>query len=240
MDQGADDLHHADLAWARALAAGDTAALERYERELVPAIDAQLRRRGHPADAVADVQQTLRARLLVGDGGEPAIARYEGRGPLRAWVLVSALREAVRLRRRAHREPALGDDALAALADRGADGGPAGAGSVDAPGKERYREAFRAAFRAAIAQLSARDRNLLRMHLLDGLTIDQVGAIQGVHRATAARWIERAREAVARAVRRELMRELGVDPFEAEELLGWVQSRIELSLSVLAGDRTAS
>lgn len=239
MDHGGDDLHHGDLEWARALAVGDAAALERYERELVPLVEAQLRRRGHAPDAVADVQQTLRARLLVGDGAGPAVARYEGRGPLRGWVLVSALREAVRLRRRAQRELALGDDALAALADRGA-GGPADAGGVDAPAKERYREAFRAAFRAAIAQLSARDRNLLRMHLLDGLTIDQVGAIQGVHRATAARWIERAREAVARAVRRELMRELGVDPFEAEELLGWVQSRIELSLSGLAGDRTAS
>lgn len=233
MDHGADELHHGDLLWARALAAGDVAALERYERELVPLIEAQLRRRGHAADAVADVQQVLRARLLVGDGAGPAVARYEGRGPLRGWVLVSALREAVRARRRAEREPALGDDALAALSDRGAGvvGGAAGAGE---PGKERYREAFRAAFRAAIAQLSPRDRNLLRMHLIDGLTIDQVGAIQGVHRATAARWIERAREAVARAVRRELMRELGTDPFEAEEVLRWVQSRIELSLSGLA------
>jgi RNA polymerase sigma-70 factor, ECF subfamily len=69
--------------------------------------------------------------------------------------------------------------------------------------------------------------------VLDGLTIDQIGALQGVHRATAARWIERAREEVSRNVRRELMKELGMDPFETDEILEWVQSRVELSLSVL-------
>jgi RNA polymerase sigma-70 factor, ECF subfamily len=232
MDQGDADLHHDDLAWARALAAGDPAALERYERELVPMIAAQLRRRGFTDDVLADIQQTLRTRLFVGDGDGPAVARYEGRGHLRSWVLVSALREAVRVRQRTAREPALGDDDLIALADRG---------EVDSPAidKERYRDVFRTAFRAALAALTPLDRNLLRMHVLDELTIDQIAVVQGVHRATAARWIDRARESVAHAVRRDVMRQLGADPFEVDELLQWVQSRIELSLSGLAGDRSA-
>jgi len=227
---GSGELHHDDLAWARALAAADTSALERYERELAPLIANHLRRRGIVADTIADVMQTLRARLFVGDGDGPAIARYEGRGPLRGWVLVAALREAVRTRQRDAREPAVDDDALVALADRSA------ASSQPALDKERYRDAFRAAFRSALAELAPRDRNLLRMHVIDGLTIDQIGALQGVHRATAARWIERAREAISRSVRRDLMRQLGADPFETEELLQWVQSRIELSLSVLASE----
>ena len=231
MDQDGD-LHQDDLAWARALAAGDAAELERYERELVPMVAAQLRRRGLTTEDVADIQQTLRARMFVGDGNGPAIARYEGRGPLRSWVLVSALREAVRVRQRAAREPAPGDDDLIALADR--DGGASPAPND----KERYRDAFRTAFRAALATLTPRVRNLLRMHVLDELSIDQIAAVQGVHRATAARWIERARETVARSVRRDLMRQLGADPFEADEILQWVQSRIELSLSGLAHDRT--
>jgi RNA polymerase sigma-70 factor, ECF subfamily len=233
MDQGGGDLHHDDLAWARALARGDAAALARYERELVPMIAVQLRRRGYTDDQAADLQQTLRTRLFVGAGEGPAIARYEGRGALRSWVLVSALREAVRVRQRAAREPALGDDDLIALADRGDVAPPA----VD---KERYREAFRVAFRAALAQLSPRDRNLLRMHVLDDLTVDQIAAVHGVHRATAARWVERARESVGRAVRRDLMRQLGADPFEADELLRWVQSRIELSLSGLGREHTTT
>ena len=223
---GSGELHPEDLAWARALATGDRAALERYERELAPLLEGHLRRRGFTADTIADVMQTLRARLFVGDGEGPAITHYEGRGPLRSWVLVAALRESVRARQRGAREPAVEDDALVALADR------SGA-AIPALDKERYREAFRAAFRVALGELSPRDRNLLRMHVIDGLTIDQIGALQGVHRATAARWIERAREAVSRSVRRDLMKQFGADPFETEELLQWVQSRIELSLSAL-------
>jgi RNA polymerase sigma-70 factor (ECF subfamily) len=226
MDQEGGALHTDDLAWARSLAAGDRDALARYERELVPMIAAQLRRRGLTDDSIADVQQTLRTRLFVGEGDGPAIARYEGRGALKSWVLVSALREAVRVRQRTSREPPVDDEALIALADR-ADPGPP---SVD---KQRYQDAFKVAFRSALAALSARDRVLLRMHVLDGLTIDQIGALQGVHRATAARWIERAREEVSRGVRRELMKELGTGPFEADEILEWVHSRVELSLSVL-------
>jgi RNA polymerase sigma-70 factor (ECF subfamily) len=228
MDHESGD-HEEDLVWARALAAGDPDALARYERELVPMIAAHLRRRGHASDEAADIQQTLRTRLLVGDGEGPAVARYEGRGALRSWVLVVALREAVRVRQRAAREPALDDDDLIALADHGEVVVPAG-------DKERYREVFRTAFRAALAGLSPLDRNLLRMNVLDGLSIDGIAAVHGVHRATAARWLDRARETVALAVRRDLMRQLGADPFETDELMRWVQSRIELSLSGLASE----
>src|SRR5215211_1137514 len=151
------DLHHDDLAWARALAAGDCEALARYEREVAPMIEAQLRRRRHTDDEIAELQQTLRARLFVGEGAGPAIANYTGTGQLRSWVLVAALREAVRSRQKKTREPAFEDEALTAIADR-ADAMPA-----DDVSKERYRETFRVAFRAALASLTPRDRNLLRM-----------------------------------------------------------------------------
>jgi RNA polymerase sigma-70 factor, ECF subfamily len=227
MSHDRDEVHPEDVAWARALASGDREALARYERELAPSIAAQARKRGCSEDEVGELQQILRARLFVGDGEGPAIARYEGRSPLRAWVLVTAMREAVRMRQKAAREPATDFDALIELAERE----EAPNAAID---KERYRVAFRSAFRTALQALEPRERNVLRMHLLDGLTIDEVGAAQGVHRATAARWLAQAREAVSRNVRRELMKQLGVDPFETDDLLRWVQSRIDLSLSPLA------
>jgi RNA polymerase sigma-70 factor (ECF subfamily) len=226
MSQASDEIHHEDVVWARALASGTREALDRYERELVPAITAQARKRGCSDDEVAELQQILRARLFVGEGEGPAIARYEGRSPLRAWVLVAAMREAVRMRQKSAREPATDFEALVELADR--EELPSG---ID---KARYRAAFRSAFRTALQALEPRQRNLLRMHLLDELTIDQVGAAQGVHRATAARWLAQARETVSRNVRRELMKQLGSDPFETDDLLRWVQSRIDVSLSPLA------
>jgi RNA polymerase sigma-70 factor (ECF subfamily) len=223
MDQKGDALHLEDVAWAKELAAGDRSALERYERELAPMITAQLRRRGLTDDAIADVQQTLRMRMF----GEGAIARYEGRAALKSWVLISALREANRAREKAAREPATEDDDLIGLADRGV-------AEVQDADKQRYRDVFKRAFRDALATLSPRDRVLLRMHILDGLSVDQIGVLQSVHRATAARWVERARETLSRHIRRELMTQLGTDPFETSEMMGWMQSRIELSLSALA------
>lgn len=229
MTETAGDCHREDLAWARELAAGDAEALARYERELVPMIATHLRRRGMPNERIDDVQQALRMRLLVGrgDGAGPAINRYEGRGRLRTWVLVVALREAIRSRQRNKREVPLEDAVLVALAE------PTERESSIAE-KAQYRTAFRDAFRAALVALEPRDRNLLRMHVLDELSIDQIAKVHGVHRSTAARWVERARERVSRSVRRDLMERLRVDPFELDDLLGWIQSRIDVSLGGLA------
>jgi RNA polymerase sigma-70 factor (ECF subfamily) len=222
------DFQTEDLSWARALAAGERAALDRYEAELVPSINSQLRGRGFTDDQIAEVQQILRARFFVGDGEGPAIAGYSGRGRLRSWVLVAALREAVRQRQRSSREVTTDDDALFDLAAR------ADVFSQEGTNKELYRDVFRAAFRQVVGELAARDRNLLRLHVIDELTIDEIGALHGVHRATVARWLDRVREHVALGIRREVARELGIDMFEASDLMQWVKSRIELSMSGLA------
>src|SRR5690242_20589081 len=102
MDQDAGDLHRDDLIWAAALARGDRAALDRYEREIAPIVAAQLAGRGHSADEIDELQQVLRERMFVAAAGAaPVIASYAGRGPLRAWVLVTAIREAIKRRARA-------------------------------------------------------------------------------------------------------------------------------------------
>lgn len=230
MPEKDSDFHGDDLEWAQALATGDSDALARYEREIVPFISSHLRRRGVTDETIDELQQTLRVRLLVDRGADrgPAICRYQGRGRLRSWVLVTALRETIRLAHQGKREAPLDQDELMVIVDGAAF---AGAGMVE---KGPYREAFRSAFRRALDSLQPRDRNLLRMHALDGLSIDQLGRAHGVHRATAARWLERARDSVSRCVRRELMQKLDVSPFELDELLGWIQSRIDVSLGGLA------
>jgi RNA polymerase sigma-70 factor, ECF subfamily len=246
--QGPDDLgleqdatapaeNAADLDWARQLATGDPAALARFESEVSPEIAAVLSARGFTPAEIEEVQQWCRAHLLVGDGSGPAaITEYAGRGRLRSWVLVSAVRAALKMKRRGAREAVHDHDALAALADQvsGQPGDP-----LAELYKERYRDAFRDAFRAAVAELSPRERTLLRLHGLDGLTIDQLGALYGVHRATAARWLERARDAVFAATRREMMRRLDVDRWEAESVLRFIQSRLDVSLGGFAGGSDA-
>ncbi len=55
--------------------------------------------------------------------------------------------------------------------------------------KQRYRKEFRIAFQGAFQALDAQDRNLLRFNFIDGLNIEQIGAMTGVHRSTVARRI---------------------------------------------------
>jgi hypothetical protein len=43
-----------------------------------------------------------------------------------------------------------------------------------------------------VRTLSRRDRNLLRYQYFDHLTVDDIGALHRVHRATAARGVARA------------------------------------------------
>ena len=72
---------------------------------------------------------------------------------------------------------------------------------------------------------------MLRLRLLDGLNIDQIGGIYGVHRATVARWIASAREQVLAGTRRELENMLDISDSEFDSLVKLVQSRIDLSIS---------
>jgi RNA polymerase sigma-70 factor (ECF subfamily) len=87
-----------------------------------------------------------------------------------------------------------------------------------------------AAFRSSFAALAPRERNLLRYQVLDRLGIDRIGALHGVHRATAARWIAHARKALIEGVRRRMKDRLGIDRKELDSTLQQVASRIELSL----------
>jgi RNA polymerase sigma-70 factor (ECF subfamily) len=99
--------------------------------------------------------------------------------------------------------------------------------------KAVYRTAFREAFAAAIGSLEARDKSLLRQHLVDGLTIDELAPIYGVHRATAARWVASARELLLQRVRREFAERARVSDRELRSVLRLVESRLDLTLQRL-------
>ncbi len=218
----------ADLYLAVATLAGSTAAQAAFERELVGA--------GRPAIAAIDASpafvdealQKLRAQLLVGDG-TPRLASYAARGPLRAWIGIAAARTALMLRRSQSRakEVPTDDDWSGAVIGI----------STDNPElellKRQYRDAFAAAFRDGIAALDARSRALLKMSLVEGLSIDEVGAVYTVHRATAARWIHKASDELHTAVRTRLIERLQLTPSQLDQLTALVRSQLDVSLSQL-------
>jgi serine/threonine protein kinase len=96
--------------------------------------------------------------------------------------------------------------------------------------RQRYGAAFRAAFAEAMQAVAERDRLLLRQHFLDGLTLEQLAALHRVHRATAARWLARVREEIARETRKRLLEEGRVPQVEHDSLLRLIQSQLDISI----------
>ncbi|HSU39420.1 MAG TPA: sigma factor-like helix-turn-helix DNA-binding protein, partial [Polyangiaceae bacterium] len=145
--------------------------------------------------------------------------------PLQAWVRVTATRAAL------DRCRALGLSTAreTELTDRLAAPWP---GMELLISRARYGAAFQRALRDTVAGLPARERNALRMHVCGRCSIDEIGRAYGVHRATAARWLERARLAIREGVRGGLSRG-GIELTESEysSLARGMASQLELRLS---------
>jgi RNA polymerase sigma-70 factor (ECF subfamily) len=214
-----DDVPAEDLYLACACAGGDEAAIEAFAARHLPRLAPALRHAGLDDAAIAEVEQELVALLFVGDG-TPHVTTYAGRGELHGWVKAIAVRLALRRRERDARNA--GDDALVDAA------------AADDPRLEHLRRTagaeLRAAFAAALASLSSADRTLLRQHHLDGVTLDALAAAHGVHRATIARRLALARQAVADRTRDDLARRLGLGEAELDSVVRLVQSQLDLSL----------
>jgi RNA polymerase sigma-70 factor, ECF subfamily len=165
----------------------------------------------------------LRLQLLVAKDGKPAgLAGYRGRGPLRGWVRITATRELIRHKKKRRRDVPL-ERSLDGLLTSGLD--PA----LEAL-KAEYRTEFAVALREAIEDLTVEDRTLLRQQIVDGLSIDAIGVAFGVHRATAARWLNRARAALVAATHRRLAERLRLPVDQIESVIRLVQSRLDASV----------
>ncbi|HWB79497.1 MAG TPA: sigma factor-like helix-turn-helix DNA-binding protein, partial [Nannocystaceae bacterium] len=86
------------------------------------------------------------------------------------------------------------------------------------------RAALADALSTAVSELDAEDRALLRLHVSDQLGIDDIARLYGVHRATAARRVDRARRELGRLTRRRLATALALPPWEVESLVRIVRS----------------
>jgi RNA polymerase sigma-70 factor (ECF subfamily) len=213
--------HASELYLGTACAAGSRAALEQLDRVFISNVAAVLSQRRIPDHGIDEIRQTVRERLLAGD--PPYLATAAGRGSLAGLVAVIATRAGLdwlRARSRAEaREDSTPRDLVA---------------SSD-PERDHIRARFRGdvktAFEAAVKDLEPRDRTMLRFHLVEGMTIDDVARLYQIHRATAARQIEKARDRVASGVRRSLARATGIHADELRELEELVTSQLDLSLS---------
>lgn len=212
-----------ELALAQACARGDAAALATFDRLYLADVPAGLAHMKLDRALIDDIVQEVRTKLLVadGDGAAPRILEYAGQGKLRGLCQVMAARAALTRLRGTRRT--ISDDDVAALA--AADDDPELAFL-----KAHYRDAFKTAFTATAGELDARDRNLLRLHHLGGVTLDQLAAMYGVHRATAVRWLADVRKRLLAGTRTRLRSTLAISADELDSIMELIGSRLDASV----------
>lgn len=221
-------LHGADLYLACACAQGEPRALRAFDQHILQRVPPRLGQLSQTT--VEDVLQELRQRLLLARGDiPPRIADYSGRGPLLAWVRIIAARIVGELAHQQGRQ-VLFDEPPEVLTRML---------SSNDPERELLREdsrqALAEALRKALTVLPERERALLRLHHLHGLTMDRLAAMYGESRSSVARHVAQARERLLELTRQELSSRLKLAGVEVESLLGLVQSRLDFSLCQLMG-----
>lgn len=221
-----------DLYLAFACASGAPAALAALEREHL----SRMREFAAAVDAspafVSELAQRLRAKLLVPSPTEPAkIATYAGRGSLGGWIRIAAVRLARDLAQEERRSFGAGVPSDDEIDPREID-------PELGHWKRAYGAAVSTAMQEALAALPSEARTLLKLHYVDGLSIDQVGIAFGKSRATGARMLAAARMELLAEIRRRLVATVGISPSEAESLIAFVRSRLDVSLGQALGPRT--
>lgn len=217
-----------DLFLAIACEEQDPAALATFETDLMARLRSLLRRIESDRELVDELVQVVRVRVLVGtDGAGPRIASYTGAGSLIGWLKVMA----VRLHANARRDRARSPVDVAAQAEQLDEH----AANLIAPERVllggRHGPALRTALSAGLRALPVRERALLRFHYVDGVTLERIGAMYGVHKGTVSRWLQAAREQLVEST----LASLGVagSTDELMSLCRQVLSRLDLTLSAL-------
>lgn len=211
-----------DLYLAVGAARGDVAAISIIERTCIAQVDAALHGMLSPSE-IDDLKQQLRLRLFVGTSGSPKILDYAGRGELRAWVRASAVRAAISVLRSQKREHVHQQDLWNAAPEIGID-------PTIEHLRPRLQVEFRAAFETALGSLETRERNLLKHHFLDGLSVDELAILYRVHRATVFRWLTRVREQLLSQTRQTLAARLSLPHSELDSIMRLVDSQLEISM----------
>lgn len=216
-------VHAGDLYLACAVARHDRAALAAFEERFMARVPEYVLRVRIPPDAVDEVKQKLRERLVMGEAGaRPKIAEYSGKGALGGWLRVTAVRTALNhVRGKAATTEEVGEELSVA-------GDPELAFL-----KERATDLFRDAFRRVLDGLDANERSILRLHYIEGLTMDQLAQLYKMPRSTVARRVASAREQILRATETLLREERRLSPSAVASVIRDAQSRLDVTITRL-------
>lgn len=217
---------HADVYLAIGACDGDAAAARACDALVAREVDFAAARLRATATQADDVRSELRRLFFTRDPHRAsALATFTGRGDLRGYARVVAARALAKRMQRDGREEELDSRVFALLEP-----------AIDPEVlvlRERYRGIVEAALVAALGELAPRERAVLRFHLVEGWTVDQLAARYATHRSTASRWICAARESLRVGIRSRLAAALVITESQIDSIVALVTSHIEVSLDRL-------
>lgn len=213
----------ADLWLACACGQGVRGADDALERRCFGSVAAVVASIDPSPSFADDVRQALRERLFLGkDGARPAIATYAGEGSLSSWVRVSARRLAMNLVARKEL-PSAPEEALLAAPSPLAD-------PEILLAKLSSQRDLREAFQAALSALGPREREILRLSVVEGLKGQQIAERLGLDAATVSRALAAAREKLGQETRRCLAERRKLSSSQIDSLVGVALSQLAVSL----------
>ncbi|WNG41576.1 sigma-70 family RNA polymerase sigma factor [Archangium violaceum] len=228
-----EQLSLSELYLACACVQGIGAATVAFDRHYLSRLPGMLGYLRQPAALIDDVCQLTRVKLLVHTPeGAPRLNDYTGRGSLLSWVRVTAVRIALR---ECGLEKPTPDEGVVEVLE-----------SLPAPGdvemdliRRHHHAEFRQAIREAFTVLTEEERHLLRLHVVDQLSMVELGALFRVNQSTVSRWLKSARQTVFNETRRRLQVRLGLSPRDFQSFLAAMDSQFELNISQILGEEDA-
>lgn len=217
------EINPADLYLALGCLARDANAEQALNRLLT----AELKHLSHfrlSQDEQVALAREAKRLLLEGGDGPPKLSQYAARGSLVSWLHVLLSRVALNAAQRARRELPSDADVLLGLRD-----------GVERHGAHRRR--FAESFRAGLQLLTPRQRNLLRQHFLDDLSLEDLGAMYRVHRSVSAQWLIAAREELLNRTRHEVKLRAELPEPDVNGVMGLIRDRLDLSASYFLSTR---
>ena len=214
-----------DFYLACACSAGAAGAAVAFEARFGKIIRRAVARVLASRDEREEAEQRVRQHLLVADAGvPPAIGKYLGHGALESWVSVVAVRVAISVGRAESSERRLRQKAITE------------ATGIDPERlviREEMRRELETAVKDALAALADRERLILRLFLVSGMTIGAIGRSLDVSRQAVSRSLAKAREGLLDDVSRSLKERLKISQGDLASIIRFVASHLDVSISRL-------
>ncbi len=216
-----------DLYLACACAEGVRGATAAFDSRFRSVIRRAVSRVLETPDERQEAEQRAWQHLLVGAAdGPPRIGQYLGQGSLERWISVASMRVAISFGRAESAERRLREKAIAEAS---------GVDPEQLCMKGELRAAFEVAVTEALGRLKPRERLVLKLFLVSGMTLDAIGKSLDVTRQAVAKTLSRARENVVVEVEAAVLQSLKISKDDLSSVLRFVASQLDVSISRVLG-----